>query len=120
MGLFSIFLWARSAGRWLEFPPLQPSPRTPMGKAPARSDQGEAFDIAVDLPDPFGGAHGAARDRRAPDAVARKVLVETVCGMAALEDREPQAEIVVALVLHHDRTGDLAVDHRGQRRDRGV
>src|SRR5947208_1674319 len=91
-----------------------------MGKAPSRSDQGEAFDIAVDLPDPFGGAYRAARDRRAPDAVACKVLVEAVCGMAALEDREPKAEIVVALVLHRDGSGDRAVDPRGQRRDRGV
>src|SRR5437773_315334 len=106
MGLFSIFLWKRSAGRWLELPPFQPGPRTPMGKAPARSDQGEAFDIAVDLPDPFGGARRATRDRGAPDAVAGKVLVEAVCGMAAPEDREPQAEIVVALVLHRDGTGD--------------
>src|SRR4051812_32465945 len=40
--------------------------------------------------------------------------------MAALEDREPQAEIIVALVLHHDGTGDLAVDHRSQSGDRGV
>src|SRR3954451_11134210 len=102
------FAGARGRTGKLEFPPLQPGPRTPMGKAPGRSDQGELFDIAVDLPDPFGGTRRAAGDRRAPDAVARKVLVEAVGGMAALEDREPQAEIIVALVPHHDGPGDLA------------